>query len=103
MTDEECQRKAIAHDQQEGRNHHVSDRRREQRLFLLEPQDRECPHAAASVGCRVNSRKIRSRSGGTAASSDNAKPLPTSAAARHSASAARASPSTTYRPPPFAA
>src|ERR1700730_8548060 len=102
MTDEECQREAVAHDQQEGRDHHVGDRRREQRLFLLEPQDRECSHAAACVGRRVNSRKIRSRSGGTAASSDNAKPRPTSAAARASASATRASPSTRYWPGAFA-
>src|SRR6266852_4177870 len=103
MTDEECQREAVAHYQQEGRDHHVGDRGREQRLFLLEPQDRERSHAAASVGGRVNARKIRSRSGATAASSDNAKPRPTSAAARASASAARASPSTRYRPGAFAA
>src|SRR5262249_36646904 len=96
VTDEERQREAVPHDQQENRDHYVSDRGREQRLLLLEPQDHESSHAAASCGCLVKSRNIRSRSGGSGVSSQSARPCPISAAASSWASCGRASASTRY-------
>src|SRR5215469_4281308 len=97
MADEEGEREAVAHDQQEPRNQHVRDRRGEERLLLLDPQHQESPHAASSAGLRVSCKKTRSRSGGIVPSSESARPLPTSAAARCCAIPGRRSVSTRYR------